>query len=161
MSSPTRPEQSIGVLVIDGPVAAADVPRLCARLLALLDSTEADVVVDVRTLAANAVTIDVLARLQLTARRLGRRISLCRSSPDLDRLVSFVGLAAVLPGRAERTPGVSRRSLRIRRAIIEVVPIDEDLRDALGQGDHLERPFGTTRGDAANIVRSNVTPGRP
>ena len=50
-----------------------------------------------RTLAADAVTIEALARLQLTARRLGRRITLRRVSPDLDRLVSFVGLADVLP----------------------------------------------------------------
>lgn len=97
MSSPIRPDPGTGFLVIDGPVAAADVPRLCARLCALLDGTQADVVVDVRTLAADAATIEALARLQLTARRLGRRISLRRPSPDLDRLVSFVGLADVLP----------------------------------------------------------------
>ena len=88
----------MGVLVIDGPVAARDVPRLCAHLRALLSGSDADVIVDVRTLAADAVTIEALARLQLTARRLGRRISVRRASPDLDRLVSFVGLADVLPG---------------------------------------------------------------
>lgn len=73
-------------------------PLLCARLRVLLSRSDADVVVDVRTLAADATTIEALARLQLTARRLGRRISLRRASPDLDRLVSFAGLADVLPG---------------------------------------------------------------
>ncbi len=102
MSTTSRPEPSPGVLVIDGPVAVADVPVLCARLRALLLSAgEADVVVDVRTLAADAVTIEALARLQLTARRLGRRITLRRVSTDLDRLVSFAGLAEVLPHCAE------------------------------------------------------------
>ena len=101
MSSPIRPDPGPGVLVIDGPVAAADVPRLCARLVTLLHGTQADVVVDVRTLAADAVTIEALARLALTARRLGRRIRLRRASADLDRLVTFVGLADVLPTRRE------------------------------------------------------------
>ena len=52
--------------------------RACARSW---HGDQADVVVDVRTLAADAVTIEALARLQLTARRLGRRISLRRASP--------------------------------------------------------------------------------
>ena len=84
-------------------MAVADVPLLCARLRALLSAGTADIVVDVRTLAADAVTIEALARLQLTARRLGRRISLRRPSPDLDRLVSFVGLADVLPTCGDAT----------------------------------------------------------
>jgi hypothetical protein len=101
VSSPSRPEPSRSVLAIDGPVAPADVPLLCARLSTILGTTEADVVVDVRTLAADAVTIEALARLQLTARRLGRRISLRRASTDLDRLVWFVGLADALPSCGE------------------------------------------------------------
>lgn len=98
VSTPTRPEPSTVVLPIDGPVVVADVPLLCGRLCSILRSTNADVVVDVRTLAADAATIEALARLQLTARVLGRRIRLHRVSPDLDRLVSFAGLADVLPG---------------------------------------------------------------
>jgi hypothetical protein len=84
-------------LVIEGPIAAIDVPLLCERLRSLLAGTDAEVVVDVRSLAADAVTLEALARLQLTARRVGRRISLRRASPDLDCLVSFAGLADVLP----------------------------------------------------------------
>jgi hypothetical protein len=75
------------------------VPLLCARLRTLLRASEAQTVVcDVGTLAADAVAIEALARLQLTAIAQGRRISLARASPDLDRLVSFAGLADVLPG---------------------------------------------------------------
>lgn len=113
MSSPVRPVPSPGALVIDGPVAAADVPRLCRRLRALLDGTRGQVVVDVRTVAADAVTIEALARLQLTARRRGRRISVRRASPDLDRLVTFVGLADVLPACGETT--VQPDGFRLRR----------------------------------------------
>lgn len=95
---PTQPEPSTRVLVIDEPVAVSDVPRLCALLRAVLRECRAEVVVcDVRALAADAVTIEALARLQLTARLLGRRISLYGASPDLGRLVAFAGLAGVLP----------------------------------------------------------------
>lgn len=84
--------------MLDGPLGHSDVPSLCTRLHGLLSAGDADVVVcDVRALSADVVTVEALARLQLTARRLGRRISLARASPDLDRLVSFVGLADVLP----------------------------------------------------------------
>lgn len=92
-----RPEPSTGVLVIAAPIADGDVPRLCDRLRALCDGSDAEVVVcDVRALAADGVTVDALARLQLTARRRGRRIRPHRASPELDRLLSFVGLADVL-----------------------------------------------------------------
>ncbi len=87
--------------MIEGSVAAADVPLLCARLCTLLRTSDGDVIVDARTLVADAVAIEALARLQLTARRLGRRISLRRASPDLDRLVTFVGLADVLQAGAD------------------------------------------------------------
>jgi len=95
--APTRPDPSTSVLAIDGPVAGDEIPRLCARLRTMLSGTDADVVVDVHALAADLATIDALARLQLTARLLGRRIGLRRASPDLDRLVSFAGLAEILP----------------------------------------------------------------
>jgi hypothetical protein len=83
--------------VIDGPVDVIDVPRLCERLRALLARSDVSVVVcDAGTLAADAVTIEALARLQLTAIRLGRRIRLQRTSYDLDRLLEFAGLDEVL-----------------------------------------------------------------
>jgi ABC-type transporter Mla MlaB component len=97
VSRPMRPKPSTGIFVIDGPIAAADVPRLCDRLRTLLAASDAEIVVcDVGTLAADATTIEALARLQLTARRLGRRIRLQRTSDDLDRLLEFAGLDEVL-----------------------------------------------------------------
>ena len=60
------------------------------------------IVVDASQLAPTGVTIDRLARQQLRARRLGRRILLCRVSDDLDWLIRFAGLGEVLriePGR--------------------------------------------------------------
>ena len=97
MSSPSQPEPSTGVLVIGGPIGAGDVARLCERLRVLSQGSDAEVIVcDVRTLAADAVTVEALARLQLTARRLGRQIRLHRASPELDQLLSFAGLADVV-----------------------------------------------------------------
>ena len=54
------------------------------------------IVVDASLLAATGVTIDRLARRQLRAARLGRRILLCRVSGDLERLIAFAGLDGVL-----------------------------------------------------------------
>ena len=42
-------------------------------------------------------TLDVLARLQLVARRNGCEIRLVGSSPELRELIAFAGLEAVLP----------------------------------------------------------------
>jgi len=56
----------------------------------------APVVVDVGGLAADAVTVDVLAQLQLAARRLGRRVQLRNVSDDLRKLIAFAGLSEVL-----------------------------------------------------------------
>jgi hypothetical protein len=93
--SPPPPPQP--VWVIAGPLAAGGAAELCERLRVVLTSSDAAVVVcDVGGLAADIVTVEALARLQLTARRLGRRIALRSGSPELDRLLAFVGLADVL-----------------------------------------------------------------
>ena len=54
------------------------------------------IVCDVGSLAPDAVTIDALARLQLTARRLGGEVRLRHASSELQELLDFVGLRAVL-----------------------------------------------------------------
>jgi anti-anti-sigma regulatory factor len=53
-------------------------------------------VVDAAVLAADAATLDVLARIQLAAGRLGLYVLLRRPSPDLQRLIAFAGLEQVL-----------------------------------------------------------------
>jgi anti-anti-sigma regulatory factor len=58
--------------------------------------------VDASVFAPNATTIDLLARLQLAAQRLGRHILLRGPSDDLRQLIGFAGLDEVLrvePGR--------------------------------------------------------------
>jgi ABC-type transporter Mla MlaB component len=52
---------------------------------------------DVRGLRPDAVTVDALARLQLAARRSGRRVRLRNASAELLELVRFMGLRDVLP----------------------------------------------------------------
>ena len=45
----------------------------------------------------DAVTVDALARLQLTARRLGRQIRVEHASPALRELLALMGLSGVVP----------------------------------------------------------------
>ena len=85
---------------IRGPISHADLPGLCARVCGLLEENTADVVAcDVRGVEPDAVTVDALARLQLAARRHGCQVRLCSTSHALRDLVSFMGLADVLPER--------------------------------------------------------------
>ena len=60
------------------------------------------IVCDVGALAPDAAAVDALARLQLSARRLGHEILLRDASTELQELLEFVGLHDVLriePGR--------------------------------------------------------------
>jgi ABC-type transporter Mla MlaB component len=84
---------------ISAVVARADIPALCERAQRLMAGVNADrLVCDVGAITnPDAVTVDALARLQLTARRLGRHVRLEHASPRLRELLSFVGLSEVLP----------------------------------------------------------------
>ena len=58
--------------MVIGAVTRADVPLLCEHLCLLVDESNVDVVdCDVRALAADVLSVEALAHLQLTARRLG------------------------------------------------------------------------------------------
>jgi ABC-type transporter Mla MlaB component len=82
---------------IQGPIERGDLPALYARVCALLsDSGAALAVCDVDGVAADAVTVDALARLQLAARRHGCRVELRHASDELRDLVAFMGLQDVL-----------------------------------------------------------------
>ena len=103
-SAPRRsPRTRTIALVIYGRIAPGDVPGLCERLGVLLGFSDAnDVVCDVGGLVdPDAVTVDALARLQLTARRLGRHIRLRHASYALRELLALVGLCDVVPPSAE------------------------------------------------------------
>lgn len=87
------------VFVVGPSACRADVPVLSEHLAALVRDTPADVVIcDVRAITRpDASTIDVLARLQLTARRLGCGIRLFGAHPRLRDLLMLTGLSEVLP----------------------------------------------------------------
>jgi ABC-type transporter Mla MlaB component len=57
---------------------------------------------DVSALAPDVVTIDVLAGLQLAARRLGLQLRLHGASAELQDLVAFFGLRDALSVEVER-----------------------------------------------------------
>ena len=81
-----------------GPIERDDLPGLCARIGGLFRASEARLAFcDVTGIAPDAVTVDALARLQLAARRFGCTVQLRHASPELLRLVAFMGLEDVLP----------------------------------------------------------------
>ena len=86
------------VLAIGGPIARVDIPALCERAEALLESSSAGVVVcDVGDVVEpDAVTVDVLARLALAAQRRGRQLRLRNTCPDLRDLLALMGLVDVV-----------------------------------------------------------------
>jgi ABC-type transporter Mla MlaB component len=93
----TVPAARAPAFTIRGPIAREDLPGLCNRVCALLAECAAPVVhCDVTGVPADAVTVDALARLQLGARRHGRRVQLVNASTELRELVAFMGLEDVL-----------------------------------------------------------------
>lgn len=106
-------------LPVDAPLEPADVAELCERLEALLATTDGEVGCDVGSLAdPDATTIDALARLQLTAIRLGRRVRVCHACDRLEELLGLVGLCEILlsdasGGEAGRQPEEREQPLRV------------------------------------------------
>jgi anti-anti-sigma regulatory factor len=94
-----------GVLtvIVVGPLTRADVGDLCERArLALEATTAATLTCDVAALVdPDAVVVDALARLALTARRLGRGFRLRHASPALEDLLAWTGLGTVLTACGE------------------------------------------------------------
>jgi ABC-type transporter Mla MlaB component len=85
-------------LEIRGPITRADLPALSTRVCGFF-ATHVGAIVDcdVSTVAADAVTVDALARLQAVARRNGCVVVLRNAGPDLLALVDLMGLTEVLP----------------------------------------------------------------
>lgn len=82
------------VLVLVGPVTRDEVAGLCDDVRALLEASGTRVVVcDVGGLGPPGLgAVDLLARLQLAARRVGGRIRLRDPDPALHALLDLVGL---------------------------------------------------------------------
>jgi ABC-type transporter Mla MlaB component len=85
------------ILVLRDPIARGDIPALCDRVRALLESGAGPVGCDVGGLSdPDAVTVDALARLELTARTVGHRLWFSHASDELQELLALVGLCCVL-----------------------------------------------------------------
>jgi ABC-type transporter Mla MlaB component len=92
----TSPPRTI-TFAMGGPIAPEDLPGLCERVCDLLQRTGPSLAVcDVAGVAADAVSVDALARLQLAARRNRCTIRLSGASEELRQLVAFMGLQDVL-----------------------------------------------------------------
>jgi hypothetical protein len=85
-------------LVFRSPIEPQDIPALCREACTLAKGSEAELVVcDVGALVEpDAMTVEALARVQLTVRRLGRRVSVRHSCHELEELLAFMGLADLL-----------------------------------------------------------------
>jgi ABC-type transporter Mla MlaB component len=103
---------------VRGPIARDDLPGLCDRVCGLLAQSHARVALcDVEEVEPDAVTVEALARLQLTARRLGRRIELRSGTPELARLLAFVGLSDVLGLGLRRQPEEREEPRRVEERV--------------------------------------------
>lgn len=93
------------VLVPAGPVTRDEVAGLCAEVRALLEATAGAGVVLVEIVGPGPPglgTVDLLARLALTARRAGGRIRLRDPGPGLRALLDLVGLRFEMEGQVEQ-----------------------------------------------------------
>ena len=87
------------VLVVGGRIPRGGVWGLCEQVRRLLSTRRVDLVTcDVAALApVDATAIDTLARLQLTARRLGGAIRLRDATDELRDVLALTGLREALP----------------------------------------------------------------
>ena len=80
-----------------GPLVRDDVAGLCARICRLLDASRPEVAYcEIAGVAADAVAVEALARLQLAARRYRCQVWLRGAPDELLDLVAFMGLEDVL-----------------------------------------------------------------
>jgi ABC-type transporter Mla MlaB component len=83
------------VFAIGGPIAREELPSLCERFRVAARG-RSEVVCDVRAIGADLDALDVLARVALTAKRLGCRVRVRGASDELCALAAFLGLDCVL-----------------------------------------------------------------
>ena len=106
-------------IAISGPLGPRDLAALCERVRReLADTPGTTLVCDVRALAAaDAGMVGALARLQLTARRLGCDVRLRGPSPELCELLDLCGLAGVLRVEARRQSEEREQPLRVEERV--------------------------------------------
>ena len=115
------------VLVLAGPVTREEVPGLCEGVRALLGAggrggggRDPVVVCDVAGLGPPGLgAVELLARLQLAARRAGGRIRLRDPAPALLALLALVGLNfdVEIEGEGEREVEQREPALRVEEAV--------------------------------------------
>jgi ABC-type transporter Mla MlaB component len=87
----------VNVLLLQPEVAPEDIPVICRRGRALLRRPPAELICEVGAVTdPDAVLLDALARLQLTALQLGCRVRLTGAGDRLRDLLAVTGLEAVL-----------------------------------------------------------------
>ena len=86
------------VLALRPPIGRADIADQCRRLaVLLLDSGATVVICDLVSIdQVDVVTVELVARLQLTASRLGRRVRLRSASQRMIQLLTLMGLHHVV-----------------------------------------------------------------
>ncbi|MFC9908898.1 STAS domain-containing protein [Streptomyces sp. NPDC059862] len=91
-------------IVLAGPVTRDEVTGLCEDVRGLLEASGASVVVcDVGGLGPPGLAaVDLLARLELAAKRAGGRIRLRDPDPALHALLDLVGLRFEMEGQPEQ-----------------------------------------------------------
>ena len=135
-----RPGPGGTVLVLSGPITRDAISAMCERARRLLEGCDAGPVsCDVGALAEpDAITIDALARLQLTARRLGVRVELRGTCEELEDLLRLTGLLEVLTGggamvasavEAWGEPELREQAFRVEEEADPVDPTVGDLQD--------------------------------
>jgi ABC-type transporter Mla MlaB component len=85
-----------------GPLRREDLPGLTERVCGVLAvHAGSPLLCDVEDVAADAVAVEALARLQLAARRAGCRITMRAAAPELVELIGLLGLQDVLPAEPQ------------------------------------------------------------
>ena len=122
-----------------GPVTRDAIPAMCERARRLLEGCDAGpVACDVSALAEpDAITVDALARLQLTARRVGCTVELLSACEELEDLLALTGLLEVLAGgavvasavEALGEPELREQALRVEEEADPGDPTVGDLQD--------------------------------
>lgn len=93
------PDPRTVVVVVDGPLSRPGIAGLCAGVRRLLATGNVDTITcDVgAAVEPDLMAIEALARLQLTARRMGGSIRVRHPSGKLQELLEVVGLCSVVP----------------------------------------------------------------
>lgn len=86
------------VVVLSGSIARADLPDLCDQARRQFEGSEERVVFcDAgAVIAPDAVAVDAVARLHLTAKRLGCELRLQHACARFEELIALAGLSDVL-----------------------------------------------------------------